>query len=98
MFADDDHVFLAPRRESKGWLFVSEQNANDFTVQESSGGSRNVSFSYRIVAKRKGHRRRPAGASAGRHCLELANVPDAARSTDSVAPLPPQPVSMSLEA
>jgi hypothetical protein len=50
---DDYHAFLTPRGESKGWLYVSKQNPNGFTVQEAGGGTSNIGFSYRVVAKRK---------------------------------------------
>jgi hypothetical protein len=49
---DNYHVFLTPRGESKGWLYVSKQTANSFTVQETGGGTNSIAFSYRIVAKR----------------------------------------------
>jgi hypothetical protein len=47
------HVFLTPRGESKGWLYVSKQTPGSFIVSEASGGTSNIGFSYRIVAKRK---------------------------------------------
>jgi hypothetical protein len=50
---DSYHVFLTPKGDSKGWLYVSKQNPNGFTVQEAGGGTSNIGFSYRIVAKRK---------------------------------------------
>jgi hypothetical protein len=50
---DNYHVFLTPKGDSKGWLYVSKQNPNGFTVQEAAGGTSNIGFSYRIVAKRK---------------------------------------------
>jgi hypothetical protein len=50
---DDYHVFLKPRGESKGWLYVSNQAPSGFTVHEAGGGASNVAFDYRVVAKRK---------------------------------------------
>jgi hypothetical protein len=50
---DNYHVFLTPRGESKGWLYVDKQSPSGFTVQEAGGGTSNIGFSYRIVAKRK---------------------------------------------
>jgi hypothetical protein len=48
---DSYHVFLTPHDESEG-LYVTQRNPSGFTVQEQHGGKSNVSFSYRIVAKR----------------------------------------------
>jgi hypothetical protein len=45
------HVFLTPKGDCKG-LFVSNEKANSFEVHELAGGSSNVGFDYRIVAKR----------------------------------------------
>jgi hypothetical protein len=50
---DNYHVFLTPKGEPKGPLYVSKQNPNGFTVPEAGGGTSNIGFSYRIVAKRK---------------------------------------------
>jgi hypothetical protein len=46
-------VFLTPNGEPKGILYVSKRNPNGFTVQEAGGGTSNIGFSYRVVAKRK---------------------------------------------
>jgi hypothetical protein len=56
-FADIVHtdayrVFLTPRGEPKGPLYVSKQTPNSFTVQEAGGGTSNIAFDYRVVAKR----------------------------------------------
>jgi hypothetical protein len=50
---DAYHVFLTPEGESKGWLYVGDKTATQFTVQEAGGGTSNIGFSYRVVAKRK---------------------------------------------
>jgi hypothetical protein len=50
---DQYHVYLTPEGESKGWLYVSKKSPGGFTVQEAAGGTSNIGFSYRIVAKRK---------------------------------------------
>jgi hypothetical protein len=47
------HVFLTPKGEPKGILYVSKQTPGSFTVTEADGGTSNIGFSYRIVAKRK---------------------------------------------
>jgi hypothetical protein len=50
---DDYHVFLTPQGESKGWLYVSSKTVGSFTVYEAGNGASNVTFDYRVVAKRK---------------------------------------------
>ena len=50
----DYHVFLTPRGECKG-LYVINQKGSSFEVRELNGGKSDISFSYRIVAKRKGY-------------------------------------------
>jgi hypothetical protein len=49
---DDYHVFLTPRGEPKGPLYVSNVTPSSFVVHE-VGGTSNIAFDYRIVAKRK---------------------------------------------
>jgi hypothetical protein len=46
------HVFLTPYGDCKG-MFVTKRAATGFQVCGQQGGSSNVSFSYRVVAKRK---------------------------------------------
>jgi len=46
------HIFLTPKGDSKG-LYVNTVSAQGFTVAEQQGGTSSLSFSYRIVAKRK---------------------------------------------
>jgi hypothetical protein len=50
----DYHVFLTPNGDCKG-LYVSNKTAAGFEVRELGGGTSNVAFDYRIVAKRKGY-------------------------------------------
>jgi hypothetical protein len=50
--SDAYHVFLTPRGESNS-LYISKQSPGSFTVQEAGGGTSNIAFSYRVVAKRK---------------------------------------------
>ena len=58
------HVFVSPDGDSQGWLYVSGKSATAFTVsavggsgsQDKSGaggGGSGVSFSYRVVGKRR---------------------------------------------
>ena len=48
------HVFLTPKGDCKG-LYVTDESATGFAVRELSGGTSNVAFDYRIVAKRSGY-------------------------------------------
>ena len=50
----DYHVFLTPRGQCMG-LYVASQKGTSFEVGELNGGKSDISFSYRIVAKRKGY-------------------------------------------
>jgi hypothetical protein len=49
----DYHVFLTPRGDCEG-LYVTQQTPGGFQVRGLRGGKSNVSFDYRIVAKRRG--------------------------------------------
>lgn len=51
---EDYHVFVTPLGNCNG-LYVAEKTATSFTVRELSGGASDVSFDYRIVAKRSGY-------------------------------------------
>jgi hypothetical protein len=48
------HVFLTPNGECKG-LYVRQKGPASFEVGELGGGTSNVAFDYRIVAKRLGY-------------------------------------------
>jgi len=48
------HVFLTANGDCKG-LYVSQKSATAFEVRELGSGTSNISFDYRIVAKRKGY-------------------------------------------
>jgi len=50
----DYHVFLTPNGDSRG-LYVSAKTGASFEVHEQGGGISNISFDYRIVARRKGY-------------------------------------------
>jgi len=47
-------VFVTARGDSKG-LFVSDQDARGFTIQESQGGTGSYEIDYRVVAKVRGY-------------------------------------------
>jgi hypothetical protein len=46
------HVFLTPEGDSNG-LYVSSRRPTAFEVHEQQGGTSSLTFSYRVVAKRK---------------------------------------------
>lgn len=48
------HVFLTPNGDSNG-LYVARKTASGFEIREHGGGTSNVAFDYRIVAKRRGY-------------------------------------------
>lgn len=47
-------VYLTPEGDCKG-LYIVNKMPNSFEVRELQGGTSNIPFSYRIVAKRKGY-------------------------------------------
>jgi hypothetical protein len=48
---DKYHVFVTPNGDSHG-LCVTKRNHKAFEVREQQGGKSNLTFSYRVVAKR----------------------------------------------
>ena len=50
----DYRVFLTPNGDCLG-LYVTHKTANSFEVHELGGGTSDISFDYRIIAKRKGY-------------------------------------------
>ena len=50
----DYRVFLTPDGDCKG-LYVAQKSATSFIVRELGGGTSNIAFDYRIMAKRKGY-------------------------------------------
>jgi hypothetical protein len=48
------HVFLMPNGDCKG-LYVSQKSPTSFEVHELGGGTSDIAFDYRIMAKRKGY-------------------------------------------
>ena len=48
------HVFLTPNGDCRG-LYVAQKTPTSFVVRELGGGASNISFDYRIMAKRKGY-------------------------------------------
>ena len=50
----DYHVFLTANGDCKG-LYVENKGPSSFEVREVGGGTSNVAFDYRVVAKRQGY-------------------------------------------
>lgn len=48
------HVFLTANGDSNG-IYVAQKTATGFEIREHGGGTSNVAFDYRIVAKRRGY-------------------------------------------
>lgn len=83
----DYHVFLTPNGESKG-LYVKQKTATSFEVRENEGGTSNLAFDYRIVARRRGYENiRLADKTAQ---FENVGLPRSRKSTG------PRPVSAAL--
>jgi len=47
------HVFLQEQGDCNGLYFIPDQDGNGFTVKEKQNGNSNITFSYRITAKRR---------------------------------------------
>jgi hypothetical protein len=47
-------VFLTPKEDCKG-LYATNQGESSFEVRELNGGSANIPFAFRVMAKRKGY-------------------------------------------
>jgi hypothetical protein len=55
IFVDTTHpmrIFLQEEGESNGLIVIKDSDNKGFTVKEKNGGTSNISFSYRIMAKR----------------------------------------------
>jgi len=88
------HVFITPKGDCDG-LYVAQETAAGFQVRELRGGKSNVSFDYRIVAKRKGlEKLRLEVVSADHETAESMRAQLAQRPTRTPRlphPKPPQP-------
>ena len=49
------HVFLQEQGECNGLYFIPDANGKGFTVKEKNNGNSNITFSYRITAKRRNY-------------------------------------------
>jgi hypothetical protein len=81
---DDFHVFLTAEDETRG-LYVADRSEAGFAVREQRGGDGDVTFSYRVVARRR-------DVDAGR--LASVDIPEIPPEPEMVTPvdLPDQPV------
>jgi hypothetical protein len=82
---DQYHVFPVANGDCKG-LYVSNRTGSGFTVHELQGGTSNIGFSYRVVAKRKdiaGLRLEPVDEPA------LPDVPSEPIKPQDIPPVPP---------
>src|SRR5580698_4630396 len=50
----DYHVFLTPNGDSNG-LYLAAKSTTTFEIDEQGGGTSNIAFDYRIVARRRGY-------------------------------------------
>ena len=56
VFIDNEHpmhVFLQEQGDCNGLFFIPDSDGKGFTVKEKQNGSSNITFSYRITAKRR---------------------------------------------
>ena len=91
------HVFLTPNGDCKG-LYVASRTASGFEVRELAGGASNVSFDYRIVAKRRGYEKiRMEDVTDQINKLKRsaqARRANATGESESIASAPPRPVAI----
>jgi hypothetical protein len=96
ILGDTYHVFLTPRGDCNG-LYISNQGPNGFEVRELRGGTSNVGFSYRIVARPRANPSprldrvtlSPAPAQPKLDRIEPLDVPAALRDLPSPRPATP---------
>lgn len=56
VYIDENHkmrIFLQEEGESNGLIVIKDLDGKGFTVKEKNGGTSNIEFSYRIMAKRR---------------------------------------------
>jgi len=79
------HVYLTPNGDSRG-LYVSAKSANSFEVREQSGGTSNIAFDYRIVARRKGYENVRLEDATGNRQRALASLKAVAETAQRAMP------------
>jgi len=83
--ADAYYVYLTARGDTKG-LHVANQTPGGFTVAENTAGTSDVSFAWRVVAKRKDIK----AERLARVDLPKINHPDPAKLPKPEPPAPPK--------
>src|ERR1022692_1544937 len=88
------HVFLTPKDDCKG-LYVTNETAESFEVRELGGGTANIAFDYRIIARRKGYETIRL-ADKTKRFDEIANEPGPVRGKVA-PPVVPRPLLLRTE-
>jgi hypothetical protein len=82
VFIDDTHkmrIFIQEEGESNGLRIVKDADNKGFTVKEKNGGTSNIDFSYRIMAKRRFYQNQRYGVDPNQPLKDnLAEAKDAA--------------------
>ena len=85
------HVFLTPNGDCKG-LYVASKGVDGFEVRELGGGTSNISFDYRIVAKRQGYESiRMPDVTERMNKMRQRQAELQAKRADGATPRPPHP-------
>lgn len=77
----DYHVFPVPDGDCRG-LYVAEKTTAGFVVRELGGGTSNVPFEYRIIARRKGYENVRLEDITDKHAQLTAENQQLARTND----------------
>lgn len=86
------HVFLTPSGECEG-LYVGATVAGGFEVRELHHGTSNISFDYRIVAKRRGESVRLEDITDQMDKMRQHDAEMQARRAGRKIPVPPVPAA-----
>jgi hypothetical protein len=78
------HVFVTPNGDCKG-LYASQKSATSFEVHELGGGKSNITFDYRIMAKRAGYENLRLGNVTEKFGRQAAHAPKIRRSVGASA-------------
>jgi hypothetical protein len=90
-------VFLTPNGDCKG-LYVASKTAGGFEVRELGGGTSNISFDYRIVAKRLGFENaRMEDVTERMNALRAAHPKGQPSDSAHRLTVPPQPRALKTE-
>ncbi len=85
VFIDQNHktrIFLQEEGESNGLIVIKDTDGKGFTVKEKNGGSSNIDFSYRVMAKRRFYQNQRFGVDSNQPFgNNLINAKDAPITT-----------------